>query len=291
MSIAAEGLMKIIAKVFDYEISSIELNREIEKLKASSFDKSDEQLGQNALSRVIDRYLLLHEADCMHICACDEEYESALMDILDMIDPHENIEDALALHGMQANQIENLIRNKIIIKKYLNTLCCSDSPIDEQTLSKFYESQKDFFFRDEEVRASHILIRGASDESKVKILEIRSSIHSPEDFIRHSNTCSDCPTNVKCGDLGFFPRGVLLKEMEDIAFQLRINEISEPFLTKYGYHILMLTDRREKGVVPLDEIKDSLRARLVHIEKEYCLTRHLNKLRQDHAAQIFIFES
>ncbi|MDZ4121952.1 MAG: peptidylprolyl isomerase, partial [Candidatus Cloacimonadaceae bacterium] len=144
--------------------------------------------------------------------------------------------------------------------------------------------------RDEEVRASHILIRGTGSDSLQKAQEMRRNIGSVEAFIKASESCSECPSNAKCGDLGFFSRGTMLREIEEVAFTMEVNQISEAFLTRYGYHILMLTDRRPHGVIPFQEIKETLRARLIHMEKEYCLTRHLAYLRQKHSQYIQIFD-
>ena len=271
--------MDIIAKVFDYEISSMELEREVEKIVKENSLQEQAEIRIAALSRVVDRYLLLHEAEKKCIGICDEEYESALMDIIDMVDSFDDLEDSLTIKGMPANQIERLIRDKIIIKKYIQSLCSEDFSITEDELKQFYEGNKDFFFREPEVRASHILVKGVGPESRDKILKMRSQINTPEQFIQRSHSCSDCPSNAKCGDLGFFKKGQLLKEIDDVAFSLQINDISQPFKTQYGYHILMVTERREEGYIPFQQIKDGLKARLIHIEKEYFLARYVKELR------------
>ncbi len=285
----SEGVMKLIAKVFDYEIYSPELDREIEKLTKGVTSSPDPDTLNIAISRLINRYLLLHEAEQESFSVCDEEYEAALLDIIDIVESCDELEETLTVNGMPALQIERLIRNKIIVKKFIQSICAKDICITEDDIKAFYEEQREYFFREPEVRASHILVRGVNPESEAKIKQIRAQVKTAEDFIKRSNTCSDCPSNSKCGDLGFFSRGTLLKEIEDIAFSLKINEISEPFQTHYGYHILMVTDRHEKGFIPLHEIKDSLKARLIHIEKEYFLAKYLKHLRSTNEGFIQIY--
>lgn len=281
--------MKFIAKVFDHEITLYELEREFEKIRRHEPSIDSDTLHNNALYRVIDRYLLLHEAEKSNISICDEEYEATLMDIIDNVENLDDIEHDLAIKGMPPKQIEKLIRNKIVIKKFIESLCCDRGNVDDEDIAAFYEEQKKYFFQEKEVRASHILVKGTDQESKDKIEAIYKSLKSPEDFFRVSNQCSDCPSHAKCGDLGFFGRGKLLAQIDEVAFNLKINEISEPFVTQYGYHILMVTDIREQAPISFEEIKDSLRARLSHIEKEYYLSRYIRNLRELYKTAITIY--
>ncbi|PKN80958.1 MAG: parvulin peptidyl-prolyl isomerase [Candidatus Cloacimonetes bacterium HGW-Cloacimonetes-1] len=279
--------MDIVAKVFDREISSAELHREVDKIKKQKLDLDSTTLTKQALDRVIDRYLLLHKAIECGISVTDDEYEDALLEIIDLVESPDNLEHALAMKGIEAKHFESIIKNKIIIKKYIHFQCESKIFIEESKLLSFYEEQKEFFVTEEEVRASHILIKG--DDAEQRALQLRNSMHTQEEFLKASQLHSDCPSNAKCGDLGFFHRGKLLKAIEDVAFSLAINEISAPFKTHYGYHILMVTDIRNTAPIPFEKLKDSLRARLGYIEREYCLTKHIRELRDKYSAEIILF--
>ena len=49
---------------------------------------------------------------------------------------------------------------------------------------------------------------------------------------------SKCPSRKKDGSLGYFTKGMMVKEFDQVAFKLQIGEISEPVKTEFGYHII-----------------------------------------------------
>ena len=107
--------------------------------------------------------------------------------------------------------------------------------------------------KENQVRARHILIKfspQASLEEKEKALERIKEIRQmskSEDFAKLAKKYSDGPTKVKGGDLGYFKRGMMVKEFERVAFGLKKGQVSEPFKTIYGYHILKVEDKKGKS--------------------------------------------
>jgi parvulin-like peptidyl-prolyl isomerase len=279
--------MHIIAKVFDSSILESELLQECKRFIPAD-QTPDLDTRKNALSRLIDRLLLIHYAIVNGYSAEESEFDAALMEILDK-DETAQINPEMA-KDRAANELEKLIRNKIILRKFLADICNKEVSITDEKLREFYDEQKEVFFSTEEVRASHILIKGDDEATLARITDLRAHIHSPEQFTEVCSNSSECPSCYKCGDLGYFSRGKLLKEIEDVAFSLEINEISKPFNTKHGYHLLMVTDKRNTSTVSFDDIKDSLRARLVMLEREYLIVKKVKELRNSYSEQIVIVD-
>lgn len=90
-----------------------------------------------------------------------------------------------------------------------------------------------------EVRASHILVKTQMEAQKVS-----GKLASGSDFANLAKKFSECPSGRNGGDLGFFGKGRMVKPFEDAAFSLEIGEISQPVETQFGYHIIMVTDKR-----------------------------------------------
>jgi peptidyl-prolyl cis-trans isomerase C len=271
--------MNLIARVFDQEITINDIIGESEKICG----EDNNQILQSAMNRLIDRQLLLHKAKEEGYTANDDEFECALLEVLEDLEEVPQNEE-------ETRNLEKSIRDQIIIRKYVLQLCDREINITEEQLLAFYEDQKEVFTAPEMVKASHILIRGDEPNAQGKADLIRAQIKNASDFEGLCKEHSSCPTGARCGDLGWFSSGKMITEIEDIAFGLQPQEISEVFKTKYGYHILMVTEKKPRQILPFEELKDSLKRRLVQLEREFILIRHVKDLRSDYDAAINILD-
>ena len=149
-----------------------------------------------------------------------------------------------------------------------------------------YEGRKDQFSEPEQVRASHILIKvdpDASQEEKnaarQKIEDILANVKAGQDFAELAKQYSECPTNQKGGDLGFFPRGVMVASFEEVAFTLNKDEISGIVETPFGYHIVKVTDKKSQRKVSFEEAKDRLRQELLQQKSSNEINKWISALR------------
>ncbi|MBT3329507.1 MAG: peptidylprolyl isomerase [Nitrosopumilus sp.] len=83
------------------------------------------------------------------------------------------------------------------------------------------------------IKCAHILI-----EKQSQALQLLEEIKKGKKFGTVAKEVSTCPSGKKEGDLGYFTKGQMVKEFEDVAFRLQIGEISEPVKTEFGYHII-----------------------------------------------------
>ncbi|NYZ77391.1 peptidyl-prolyl cis-trans isomerase [Candidatus Micrarchaeota archaeon] len=89
------------------------------------------------------------------------------------------------------------------------------------------------------VRASHILVN-----SMEKANSIIADLGKGGDFAALARRYSSCPSGKQGGDLGFFSKGQMVKEFEDVAFSLEPGKVSGPVKTQFGYHIIKVTERK-----------------------------------------------
>lgn len=131
---------------------------------------------------------------------------------------------------------------------------------------------KDAYYRTKyEVKAKHILIRtprvpSPKDtlEAYNKIIEIRNRIVNGEDFEKVAEEVSEDPSarddektgrKGNQGNLGYFSAFKMVYPFEDAAYQTKVGEVSKPFRTRFGYHILKVDDvRPSRGEVEVAHI-------------------------------------
>jgi len=87
------------------------------------------------------------------------------------------------------------------------------------------------------VRASHILVKTEQEANGI-LFDLKRGAS----FEETAKAKSICPSAKKGGDLGWFGKGMMVKEFEDEAFRLPINELSKPIKTRFGYHIIKVTE-------------------------------------------------
>lgn len=86
------------------------------------------------------------------------------------------------------------------------------------------------------VRARHILVN-TEDEAWA----LKSRITEGESFESLATKYSKCPSSEKGGDLGYFNRGQMVPEFENVAFETPIGEVSDPVKTRFGWHLIKVT--------------------------------------------------
>ena len=83
------------------------------------------------------------------------------------------------------------------------------------------------------IKCSHILV-----EKQSQAIQLLEEIKNGKKFGAVAREVSTCPSSKKDGDLGYFTKGMMVKEFEDVAFNLEIGEMSPPVKTQFGYHLI-----------------------------------------------------
>lgn len=142
-------------------------------------------------------------------------------------------------------------------------------------LKEYYQQSRERYRvpgSQEEVRVRHILLSLKPEAAEDERAEIRrrmegireEALKPGADFAELARKYSeDSGTREQGGDLGFFPRGRLIKEFEDAAFSLSPGEISEVVETSYGYHLLQVTERKPVEYQSFDQVKKEIEAELL----------------------------
>ena len=149
----------------------------------------------------------------------------------------------------------------------------SQTPVTDADVKSRYEGQSARYKEDEQACARHVLLKvkgegaaeGHPDEQAKKLAEdVLAQLKAGGDFAAIAKkTSEDTQSAANGGDLGCFPRGTMVPEFENVAFNLKTGELSPLVKTPYGYHIIQLKELRAERVKPLEEVKESLRGEIL----------------------------
>jgi len=144
-----------------------------------------------------------------------------------------------------------------------------DDPTPEE-ISDYYTRHSETFQRQEQVRARHVLVKVApsaaatqEEEARRRAEALLASLRNGADFATVAQQHSeDTATAAQGGDLGYFPRGQMVRPFEDVAFALPVGQLSELVRSPFGWHILRVEDKREAAIKPLAEVAQEVRDKL-----------------------------
>ena len=156
--------------------------------------------------------------------------------------------------------LQNSVTYQNELKSYRNQLSknyVNDSKVTNELVQEAYNRMT------KEVRASHILIlvdEGASPEDTLKafnkIKDIKNRLNAGEDFVKVAQQFSEDPSvKENNGDLGYFSAFRMVYPFENAAFNTNVGEVSKPFRTRFGYHLVKVVDKRDnRGEVTVAHI-------------------------------------
>jgi EpsD family peptidyl-prolyl cis-trans isomerase len=168
-----------------------------------------------------------------------------------------------------------------LIGKLLEKEMESKAKVSDQDVKDYYEKHKGDFAVGQ-IRASHILVK--TEEEARKILE---RLKKGEDFAKIAKKSSiDSGSAKNGGDLGFFSAGQMVPEFEAAAVKLKPGEISEPVRTKFGYHIIKVTDKKVGKSVEFENVKNYISQRLSAEKQKGVFDSYIEELKKKYPVEI-----
>ena len=89
--------------------------------------------------------------------------------------------------------------------------------------------------------ASHILVN-----SKSEAIQLKQKISKLKEFQKMARKKSICPSSQKGGDLGWFRKGMMVREFDEAVWNIPLSTTSEPIKSQFGYHLIWVHEREER---------------------------------------------
>jgi len=268
------------------KIDDNEIQEEFDKLRPQydqmvQSESLEEHLGQLydwSRENVIERTLMLQAARNEPEQVAAEAIEKAYQELIEQNESKEKLfEQMEGPDEEKEKRIKDDIEQNIRMQRLLKNLSDQVPEPSEQEVRQYYEQNQQRFSYPEIVRACHIVKHPApeSDHEEIRgeMREALEQLRNDGNFGELARKYSDCPDNG--GDLGYFSRGQMVQEFEDVVFNLAVGETSEIFQTEFGYHIARVTDKKPPAPCPLEEVREQI-------------VEELNKERQQKALEEFL---
>jgi len=255
-----------VAKVNGIEIPSASFYEELDKITARGTQIPGDRVArieQNILKRLIEQELINQAVKEAAVVVPPEEIQKGFDEYKQRFQSEEQFQNYLKHGKVTKESIEQRIRERRSLELLLEKK--GDMAVTDAEAQDFYGKNERFYTEKAGIRASHILIKLAEkptpeEEAKAneRVKEAQARIKKGEDFDKIAVEMSEGPAAAKGGDLGFFSAGRMVKEFEDVAFKMKVGEISAPVRTRFGFHVIKLVDKREDRKKTFEEVKEQI---------------------------------
>lgn len=249
-------------KMMEYEAADkIRALNEQERLKIF---KDNEKI---FLEQLIDQKLQIQEAKGLGYEVSKEELNEAIENIKNKYSlTDDDFEASLKKEGMTFEEYKERLSEQILISKFVNRHIRNKIIVSDEEIKRYIESNKDKFDNIETFRIRQIFFKKPLDEAeKIKIEEkaklILRKLEEGEDFSNLAKEYSDDPSAKTGGELGLIKKNLLANEFIEVLSNLEVGEVSEPFWTEKGLHIIKLEEKFTAKSI--EEIREDVRQQLM----------------------------
>ena len=292
--IAADAPAGQMASVNDTALLRQDLDREMKlvslKLARQGRPVNAEQLKQyegDIRETLINRTLLLQQAQSMGIEVKDSLVVKALDEFKAAFPNEKAYQNALADMGFTEEMLKGQMKNGLTIKTLIDKEVGQKVSVSDQQVRAFYDGNPNLFRKPEQVKASHILIQVPANAGTAKKAEalatieaLKTRIDNGENFATLAMENSEGPSKTKGGDLGFFGREQMVPPFSEAAFALQPGQMSDVVQTRFGYHLIRVTERQAAQTMAFNDVNEAISTRLRQEQEGKKIEAYLEKLKE-----------
>ncbi len=247
----------------EYARSRDQLKQEAQQQNPSGADRIVAEKQRDILRDLIDQQLLLQKGKDLGVTG-DTELIKRLDEMRKQMNLQsmEELEKAAEAQGISYEEFKQNTRNGIITQRVIGQEVGSHMTLNKDEVKKFYEEHQADMQQPEQIRLLDQIRKGGNFEDLAK-------------------KQSDGPSAAQGGDLSYFKRGVLAKELEDRVFALKAGEVTDVIRTKQGFVILKVTEHQMAGIPTLKEVEPRIQDALYMQKLQPALRAYLTKLREE----------
>ena len=300
----AEEVNSIVAKVGDASITAVELDRYINPTLKSYMKMmpDDPQIREeynqervDALKSIIDKKLLVREANKLEFSIPPMEIDKQLSKERERYASEEEFQAYLKENKITLQEFKELLSDSIKAQALLQEKVFKRVRVLPHEVHKFYVDNKNLLYSSQpSVHLYQILIKdnpsGEGKDPYARISDIKNQLASGANFQQLALMYSEGPMRSSGGDWGIIEQGHFGEEMaavESAAFTLAPGTYSDIIRTRFGYHIVYVSAKKDAHVQTEREAYDDIYRRVAESKSAAVYEPYMNGLRRSCSIEIF----
>ncbi len=259
-----------------------ELARELPSAEGGGA-QTPEQLGpfkQSLLQTLIERALLLRAAKEANVSVSPAEVDREVTRISADY-PAEGFNEALAQGQLSIAELKQKTAALLTIQKFFQEHVYPRVAVTEEEIRQYYGEHAKDLEEPEQVRAAQIVVKGLDEARRVQ-----QQLRSGKKFADLARKYSLSPDAKVGGDLGFFPRGIMPPQFDEVAFKLGNNQVSDVVSTEYGFHLFKVLAHQPARKRQLQEVRSQIEQKLLARKREEAQLEFVNSLKRQAVIRI-----
>lgn len=283
-NVAVVNGTQISKKSFDQEllVSRSRIEQQGQKIPESQLP----EFKKHIIKQLIGTELLFQDSKQKGIVVSNEKVSQFLTDIKKRYPTEEQFQKDLVEMNMSEDDMKSRLKKSIAIQELIEKHLAKNATVTDEEAKTFYDKRPELFKSPPSVKASHILIKSSptakpaeKDAAMKKIKDVQEKLKQGGDFAELAKTHSEGPSGPKGGDLGFFSQGQMVKPFETAAFALSPGEISDIVETRFGYHLIKVSEKKESQTVSFDQAKEKIIKNLTRNKTQQIIEQHIETLK------------
>ena len=248
-------------------------------------NKIGKRYRESIVKRLIEDELILQEAKRSKVTVDPKELEKEFKDYKGMFKEEKRFQRYLKTTKLSEKQVKDNLKKSLLLKVLMKKM--GVNKVSDKMALDYYNKFKTRFKVKHQVKASHLLVKVKKDAAPEVVAAKRKEIEgyltqikAGADFAEMVKKHSVGPSKKKGGDLGFFSKGRMVKEFDEKAFTMKKGEISEPVRTRFGWHLIKVTDIIQEKDQSFEDVKEKVTKMLAGQAERRGRTDLIEKLRK-----------
>jgi parvulin-like peptidyl-prolyl isomerase len=286
-------LVRVNSRIVTQSMFNARLEQTLKEMPPGADASKQGDIKKAVVEDLVNEALLEDRARDLDLFTTEAEIDDQIKRLKEQnkVSSDEEFAQGLSASGLTVDKLRDQLRRSLTVQRVVGREVHSKIDLSDDALRIVYEREKESWRVPEQVRLAEILVNGGDSDASWALAarraaEAQEKLKGDMKFDAAVGLYSDGATRSRGGDLGFISRGELNPELENAAFALPSGGVSDPIKSKYGFHILKVTEKKPVSYKPFSEVKADLLKREQDTQFQKKLADYLEKLKKEAVIRI-----